>query len=130
MPVTRDRKFMSRATTGSPCRARRTARPGRAAARLRRHLRVGLPGDHIDLKDNVLFVNGVEQPRSEAGEYTYTDHSEYTDSDVEVTTKEYIEDLAGVRAVGDPDELPGLALGPDEGRREQQGRRWEETLHG
>src|SRR5206468_1565283 len=58
---------------------------------------VGLPGDHIELRDNVLYINGVEQRRVEAGEYTYTDHSEYTDSDVEVTTREYIEDLAGVK---------------------------------
>jgi signal peptidase I len=58
---------------------------------------IGLPGDHIELRDNVLYINGVEQRRVEAGEYTYTDHSEYTDSDVEVTTREYIEDLAGVK---------------------------------
>ena len=57
---------------------------------------VGLPGDHIDIRDNVLYINGTEQPRTEAGEYTYTDRSEYTDTDVEVTTKEYIEDLSGV----------------------------------
>jgi signal peptidase I len=58
---------------------------------------VGLPGDHVDIKDNVVYVNGVEQPRVEIGEYTYTERSEYTDSDVEVTTREYIENLAGVQ---------------------------------
>jgi len=58
---------------------------------------VGLPGDHIDLRDNVVFVNGVEQKRESVGEFTYTEHSEYTDTDIEVTTREYIEDLGGVR---------------------------------
>jgi signal peptidase I len=81
---------------------------------------VGLPGDHIDIKDNVLFVNGVEQPRTEAGEYTYTEHSEYTDSDVEVTTKEYIEDLAGVRHPvlqrRDPGFVRNMSFDVEEGR--------------
>jgi signal peptidase I len=58
---------------------------------------VGLPGDRIDIKDNVVSINGVEQPRVEIGEYTYTERSEYTDSDLEVTTREYIENLAGVQ---------------------------------
>src|SRR6266852_1372366 len=31
------------------------------------------------------------------GEHRYTEHSEYTDTDIEVTTDEYIEDLDGVR---------------------------------
>ncbi len=56
---------------------------------------VGLPGDHIDVRDNVLYVNGVEQNRVEVGDYTYKDHSEYTDSDIEVVAREYIEDLDG-----------------------------------
>jgi signal peptidase I len=58
---------------------------------------VGLPGDHIDIRDNVVYVNGVEQKREFVGEYTYVEHSEYTDADIPVTTNEYIEDLAGVR---------------------------------
>jgi signal peptidase I len=81
---------------------------------------VGLPGDHIDLRDNVLFINGVEQPRTEAGEYTYTERSEYTDSDVEVTTKEYIEDLAGVRHPvlqrRDPGFVRNMSFDVEEGR--------------
>jgi signal peptidase I len=56
---------------------------------------VGLPGDHVDIRDNVLYVNGVEQKRIERGEYTYKDHSEYTDTDIEVVAREYIEDLDG-----------------------------------
>jgi signal peptidase I len=58
---------------------------------------VGLPGDHVDIRDNVVYINGVEQPRVEVGEYTYSERSEYSDTDVEVTTREYIEDLAGVK---------------------------------
>jgi signal peptidase I len=56
---------------------------------------VGLPGDHIEIRDNVLYVNGVEQKRQEVGDYTYKDHSEYTDTDIEVVAKMYLEDLAG-----------------------------------
>src|SRR5207302_626640 len=58
---------------------------------------VGLPGDHIELRDNVVFINGVEQKRQAVGEYRYTEHSEYTDTDIEVTSDEYIENLDGVR---------------------------------
>jgi signal peptidase I len=56
---------------------------------------VGLPGDRIDVRDNVLYVNGVEQKRVEVGDYTYKDHSEYTDTDIEVVSRMYIEDLDG-----------------------------------
>jgi signal peptidase I len=56
---------------------------------------VGLPGDRIDVKNNVVFVNGVEQKRTELGDYTYRERSEYTDQEVEVTAREYIEDLDG-----------------------------------
>ena len=56
---------------------------------------VGLPGDHIEIRDNVLYVNGVEQKRADAGDYTYKDHSEYTDTDVDVVSRMYVEDLDG-----------------------------------
>lgn len=56
---------------------------------------VGLPGDRIDVRDNVLSVNGVEQKRVEAGDYSYREHSEYTGEEMEVVSREYIEDLAG-----------------------------------
>src|SRR5229473_6945592 len=58
---------------------------------------VGLPGDHIEIRENVVYINGVEQKREYLGEHRYTEHSEYTDTDIEVTTDEYIEDLDGVR---------------------------------
>ncbi len=56
---------------------------------------VGLPGDRIDIRENVLYVNGVEQKRVEVGDYTYKDHSEYTDSDIDVVARMYIENLDG-----------------------------------
>jgi signal peptidase I len=56
---------------------------------------IGLPGDRIDVKDNVVFVNGVEQTRTPVGDYTYIEHSEYSDGDIEVTSSEFIEDLGG-----------------------------------
>jgi signal peptidase I len=56
---------------------------------------VGLPGDTIEVKDNVLYVNGVEQRRADVGDYTYKDRSEYTDTDMDVVVHEYIEDLGG-----------------------------------
>ncbi len=56
---------------------------------------VGLPGDHIEIRDNVLYINGVEQKRVEVGDYTYKDRSEYTDTDNELVARMYTEDLDG-----------------------------------
>ena len=56
---------------------------------------IGLPGDRIDVKDNIVFVNGVEQARTPVGSYTYTEHSEYSEGDVPVTSSQFIEDLGG-----------------------------------
>jgi signal peptidase I len=56
---------------------------------------IGLPGDHIEVRDNVLSVNGVEQKRDDVGDFAYKDHSEYTDQDIEVVAHEYLEDLGG-----------------------------------
>ena len=56
---------------------------------------IGLPGDRIDVRDNVVFINGVEQKREDVGDFTYKDHSEYTDADMEVVAHEFVEDLGG-----------------------------------
>ena len=56
---------------------------------------IGLPGDRIEVRDNVVFVNGVEQKRTPLGDYSYREHSEYTDQDIDVVSDEYLEDLAG-----------------------------------
>ncbi|HEY4730899.1 MAG TPA: signal peptidase I, partial [Myxococcales bacterium] len=58
---------------------------------------VGLPGDRIEIRDNVLYVNGVEQKRVEVGDYTYKDHNEYTETDIDVVSRMYTEDLDGHR---------------------------------
>ena len=58
---------------------------------------IGLPGDRIDVKDNVVFVNGKKQERTEVGDYVYTDRSEFTDAETEVVTRQYTENLEGVQ---------------------------------
>jgi signal peptidase I len=39
---------------------------------------VGLPGDVVELREQVLYVNGVPQPREAAGELTYEELNEET----------------------------------------------------
>jgi signal peptidase I len=56
---------------------------------------VGLPGDRIEVRDDVLYVNGVEQKRTDVGDFTYQDRSEYTEKDMEVVAHQYSEDLGG-----------------------------------
>ena len=56
---------------------------------------IGLPGDHVDVRDNVVYINGVEQKRTDVGDFTYKDRSEYTEQDQDVVAHEYIEDLGG-----------------------------------
>jgi len=56
---------------------------------------VGLPGDRIDVRDDVLYLNGVEQKRTDVGDFTYQDRSEYTDKDMDVVVHQFIEDLGG-----------------------------------
>ncbi len=58
---------------------------------------IGLPGDTIEVRDNVVFINGKEEQRAEAGEYAYTERNEYSDFESEVVTKQYMEDLEGVK---------------------------------
>ncbi|BDG07742.1 signal peptidase I [Anaeromyxobacter paludicola] len=41
---------------------------------------VGLPGDVVELRDQVLYVNGVAQPRTPQGDLTYDEQSEQTGS--------------------------------------------------
>ena len=36
---------------------------------------VGLPGDTVEVRDDVVYINGVEQPRVPDGEFSYTDSS-------------------------------------------------------
>jgi len=41
---------------------------------------VGLPGDVVELRDQVLYVNGAPQPRSPQGDLTYDEQSDQTGS--------------------------------------------------
>ena len=56
---------------------------------------VGLPGDTIEVRENQVWVNGKVQPRTDVGDYTYLEHSEYADTDLAQTAREYTEDLEG-----------------------------------
>jgi len=54
---------------------------------------VGIPGDVVELRDQVLFVNGVPQPRTAAGEVAYEERSE-DGARVLDTCRRYRESLA------------------------------------
>jgi signal peptidase I len=56
---------------------------------------VGLPGDRIEVRDNRVWINGALQERTEVGDFTYGERSEYADQELPVTTREYLEDLGG-----------------------------------
>jgi len=70
---------------------------------------VGLPGDVVELRDEVLLVNGVPQPRTAAGEVGYEDGGEDGDEPVAETCRRYREALArGPLAPGRGDEARAL----------------------
>jgi signal peptidase I len=49
---------------------------------------IGLPGDHIQVKQGQLYINGVEAPRMPEGDYEAAD-----ENGTRVLTKEYLETL-------------------------------------
>ncbi len=55
---------------------------------------VGVPGDVVELREQVLYVNGVPQPRTSAGEVTYEERSEETGRPSVDTCRSYREALA------------------------------------
>ncbi len=62
---------------------------------------VGLPGDVIEVKDNILYVNSVRMEREPSGDYTYPDPArrsfrEPSQRCESVTNRAFVEDLAGV----------------------------------
>lgn len=64
---------------------------------------VGVPGDVVELREQVLFVNGVAQPRTPGGESTYEDRNDQTGKPFEDTCRRYSEALAkGELAAPDP----------------------------
>ncbi len=65
---------------------------------------VGIPGDVVELREQVLYVNGVPQPRTPAGEVSYEERSEETGTPFLDTCRRYRESLAkGALAEPDPD---------------------------
>jgi signal peptidase I len=55
---------------------------------------VGLPGDKIEVRDQVLYVNDVPQPRAERGKLSYPDYSEETRRWIADTCPLFEEELA------------------------------------
>ena len=55
---------------------------------------VGIPGDVVELREQVLYVNGVPQPRAPAGEIAYEERSEETGAPFLDTCRRYRESLA------------------------------------
>ena len=54
---------------------------------------VGLPGDTIEVRQDIIFVNGVEQPRSYVDNQAYADPGQGCAAD---TVRAYTENLGGV----------------------------------
>jgi signal peptidase I len=67
---------------------------------------VGVPGDVVELREQVLYVNGVRQPRSAAGELEYEERSE-TGERVRDTCRRYRESLAKGELLPPDGELEG-----------------------
>jgi signal peptidase I len=55
---------------------------------------VGVPGDVIELHEQVLLVNGVRQPRTASGEFAYSERNEETGSRIAEICRRYHEALA------------------------------------
>jgi signal peptidase I len=66
---------------------------------------VGIPGDVVELREQVLYVNGVPQPRTPAGEVAYEERSDETGRPSVDTCRRYREALAkgALAAPGDGD---------------------------
>ncbi len=70
---------------------------------------VGIPGDVVELREQVLYVNGVPQPRSTAGEFAYEERSEETGRPFEDTCRLYGESLAKGDLLPPDQDLSGAA---------------------
>ncbi len=70
---------------------------------------VGIAGDVVDLREQVLYVNGVPQPRTPSGEIAYDDRAEDTGAPVHETCRRYREELAKGDLAVPEGELAGAA---------------------
>ena len=55
---------------------------------------IGIPGDVVELREQVLYVNGIPQPRTPAGEMAYAERSDETGAPSVDTCRRYREALA------------------------------------
>jgi signal peptidase I len=53
---------------------------------------VGLPGERVEVRDNVVHINGVAQQRSYVDQFTFVDDGCSTSE-----TKRFVEDLGGLK---------------------------------
>jgi signal peptidase I len=67
---------------------------------------VGLPGDVVEIREQVVYVNGVPQPRTPAGELTYEEQRESTGQWSSDTCRRYREALAMGPVAPPASELP------------------------
>jgi signal peptidase I len=67
---------------------------------------VGLPGDVVEIRDQVLHVNGVPQPRTAAGDWSYEERSEAAGGWWRDTCRRYREALATGPIARPASELP------------------------
>ncbi len=71
---------------------------------------VGVPGDVVELREQVLYVNGVPQPRTPAGDVAYEERTEETGAPFLDTCRRYRESLAKGELSPPPDpEVEGAA---------------------
>ncbi len=70
---------------------------------------VGVPGDVVELREQVLYVNGVPQPREPAGDVAYEERSEETGAPFLDTCRRYRESLAKGELSEPPPEGEGAA---------------------
>lgn len=69
---------------------------------------VAVPGDVVELRDQVLYVNGVPQPRSPDGEFGYEERDD-EGKPFEDTCRRYTESLAKGELKEPDEDLPGAA---------------------
>ena len=70
---------------------------------------VGVPGDVVELREQVLYVNGVRQPRTPAGEIAYEERSDETGAPFEDVCLRFREALAKGDLSPPEGELEGAA---------------------